>query len=209
MAKRGILFVISGPSGVGKGTVREELFKRDGINLSYSVSATTRQPRAGEVDGVDYFFKTVEEFEEMIEKRELIEYAQFVGNYYGTPIAYVEKMLEEGHDIVLEIDVQGAEQVKRVFGDGVFIFIAPPNLKELRRRLENRGTEASDIINGRINMATRELFLMQEYDYAVVNDTVEVAANKIINIIKAEHLRTKYIHDSIREMIIEELKEQE
>ena len=209
LAKRGILYVISGPSGVGKGTVRAELFKRKDIKLSYSVSATTRAPRAGEVDGKDYFFKTVEEFEEMIKNRQLAEYAQFVGNYYGTPIQYVEEQLEDGQNVVLEIDVQGAEQVKRVISDGVFIFIAPPNLKELRRRLEGRGTEANDIINGRINMATKELFLMQEYDYTVVNDTVEAAADKIMHIIKAEQLRTKYIYDSVREMILDEIKEGE
>lgn len=202
---RGILFVISGPSGVGKGTVRAELFSRENHKLVYSVSATTRAPRAGEVDGVDYFFKSKEEFEDMIEKRQLIEHAHFVGNYYGTPLSYVEEMLEKGLDVVLEIEVQGATQVKRVINNAVFIFIAPPSLKELRRRLEGRGTEERNIISGRINMAIKELFLMSEYDYAVVNDTVEEAADKILSIIRSEHLRTKYIEDSIRETIIEEL----
>lgn len=202
---RGILFVISGPSGVGKGTVRAELFSRENHKLVYSVSATTRAPRVGEVDGVDYFFKSKEEFEDMIEKRQLIEHAHFVGNYYGTPLSYVEEMLEKGLDVVLEIEVQGATQVKRVINNAVFIFIAPPSLKELRRRLEGRGTEERNIISGRINMAIKELFLMSEYDYAVVNDTVEEAADKILSIIRSEHLRTKYIEDSIRETIIEEL----
>ncbi len=202
---RGILFVISGPSGVGKGTVRAELFSRENHKLVYSVSATTRAPRAGEVDGVDYFFKSKEEFEDMIEKRQLIEHAHFVGNYYGTPLSYVEEMLEKGLDVVLEIEVQGATQVKRVINNAVFIFIAPPSLKELRRRLEGRGTEERNIISGRINMAIKELFLMSEYDYAVINDTVEEAADKILSIIRSEHLRTKYIEDSIRETIIEEL----
>ena len=205
MSKTGILFVISGPSGVGKGTVRAELFSRTNHQLVYSVSATTRKPREGEVDGVDYFFKTKEEFEKMIENRELIEYAQFVDNYYGTPTAYVEEQLEQGKDVVLEIEVQGAEQVKKVFRDAIFIFIAPPNLKELRRRLEGRGTEDSDTINGRINVAIREIFLMSEYDYTVINDKVETAGDKILNIVKAEHLRTKYIENDIRDAIIEDL----
>jgi guanylate kinase len=205
MGKRGILFVISGPSGVGKGTVRAELFSRKDHPLVYSVSATTRTPRAGEIDGTDYFFKTTEEFEQMIENRELIEYAKFVDNYYGTPIKYVEEQLEAGFDVVLEIEVQGAAQVKRVFRDAVFIFIAPPNIKELRRRLEGRGTETPTAIIGRINVAIKEIFLMSEYDYTVINDKVEIAADKILSIVHAEHLRTKYIENSIREMILEEL----
>jgi len=204
MAKQGILFVISGPSGVGKGTVREELFSRKNHQLVYSVSATTRRPRQGEKDGVDYFFKTHAEFEDMIEKRELIEYAQFVDNYYGTPTAYVEQQLDTGHDVVLEIEVQGAAQVKKIFRDAVFIFIAPPNLKELRKRLETRGTEDSDAINGRIDAAMREIFLMTEYDYAVINDQVTIAADKILNIVKAEHLRTKYIENDIRDVILDD-----
>jgi guanylate kinase len=204
MAKQGILFVISGPSGVGKGTVREELFSRKNHQLVYSVSATTRAPRAGEQDGIDYFFKSKAEFEAMIEQRELIEYAQFVDNYYGTPTSYVEEQLNAGNDVVLEIEVQGAAQVKKIFRDATFIFIAPPNLKELRKRLETRGTEDVEAINGRIDTAMREIFLMAEYDYAVVNDKVEVAADKILNIVKAEHLRTKYIENDIREAILEE-----
>lgn len=204
---KGILFVLSGPSGVGKGTVRAELFSRKNHKLVYSISATTRAPRPGEQDGVDYFFKTKEEFEEMIEQRKFIEYAKFVGNYYGTLIEYVEKMLDAGLDVVLEIEVQGAAQVRRVMNNAVFIFIAPPSLKELRRRLEGRGTEGEDIISGRMDIATKELFLMSEYDYAVVNDEVKLAADKILSIIRSEHLKTKYIEESIREMIIEELKE--
>ncbi|GBU11236.1 guanylate kinase [Erysipelotrichaceae bacterium] len=202
---RGILFVLSGPSGVGKGTVRAELFSRANHKLVYSVSATTRIARKGEVEGVDYFFKTQEEFEKMIANRALIEYAQFVGNYYGTPLDYVEKMLDEGQDVILEIEVQGATQVKRLLPEAVFIFLAPPSLKELRRRLVGRGTEDTEVISGRINTAIRELFLMSEYDYTVINDTVEQAADKIIAIIKAEHLRTKYIESTIRERIMEEL----
>lgn len=207
MAKKGILFVISGPSGVGKGTVREELFSRKNHQLVYSVSATTRTPRAGEKNGVDYFFKTKAEFEAMIEQRELIEYAQFVDNYYGTPTTYVEQQLAAGNDVVLEIEVQGAEQVKKVFRDAVFIFIAPPNLKELRKRLETRGTEDMETINGRIDVAMREIFLMTEYDYTVINDKVEIAADKILNIVKAEHLRTKYIENDIRSAILDDLDE--
>ena len=205
MAKRGILFVISGPSGVGKGTVRAELFSRDSHQLVYSVSATTRQPREGEVDGVDYFFKSKEEFERMIDNREFIEYAQFVDNYYGTPIAYVEDQLEAGFDVVLEIEVQGATQVKKYFRDAILIFIAPPNLKELRRRLEGRGTEDRKTINNRINTAIRELFLMSDYEYVVINDKVSVAADKVLSIVKAEHLRTKYIENEIRLAVLNDL----
>lgn len=205
MGKQGILFVISGPSGVGKGTVRAELFSRDNHQLVYSVSATSRKPRQGEVNGQDYFFKTTTEFETMIKNRELIEHAKFVGNYYGTPIQYVEQQLAAGKDVVLEIEVQGAEQVKKVFRDAVLIFIAPPNLRELRRRLEGRGTEDDDAISGRITTAIKELFLMTEYDYTVINDKVEVAADKILSIVRAEHLRTKYIENSLREQIISEL----
>lgn len=194
--------MLSGPSGVGKGTVRSALFERDNHKLIYSISATTRLPRAGEVDGVDYFFKTREEFEAMINNSEFIEYAEFVGNYYGTPKKYVEDQLAAGQDVILEIEVQGAAQVHKMFTDAVFIFLAPPSLKELRKRLEGRGTEEDDVIAGRLETAIREIILMSEYDYAVINDDVQTAVDKIQTIIQAEHYRVKYIEDSLKNKIL-------
>ncbi|MFX3624600.1 MAG: guanylate kinase [Ectobacillus sp.] len=187
--ERGLLVVLSGPSGVGKGTVRKALFEQKDIQLQYSVSATTRKPREGEVDGVDYFFKTREEFEEMIRNNQLLEWAEFVGNYYGTPIEYVEKTLQEGKDVFLEIEVQGALQVKKAFPEGVFIFLAPPSLSELKSRIVGRGTETEDVINNRLTVAKEELEMMDAYDYVVENDEVQLACDRIKAIVISEHCR--------------------
>lgn len=187
--RKGILFVLSGPAGVGKGTVRKRLFETDGVNLKYSVSATTRQMRPGEKEGVDYFYKTKEQFEQMIERGELLEYAKYVDNYYGTPKQYVLEQLAQGNDVFLEIEVQGAMQVKRNFPDGVFIFLTPPSLKELKNRIVNRGTETNDIIWERLNEARKEIEMMREYDYVVVNDDVDEAVKKVKSIIISEHCR--------------------
>ncbi|NLI67911.1 MAG: guanylate kinase [Bacilli bacterium] len=190
MDKRmGILFVLSGPAGVGKGTVRKRLFETDGVNLKYSVSATTRQMRPGEKEGVDYFYKTKEQFEQMIERGELLEYAKYVDNYYGTPKQYVLDQLAQGNDVFLEIEVQGAMQVKRNFPDGVFIFLTPPSLTELKNRIVNRGTETNDVIRERLNEARKEIEMMREYDYVVVNDDVDEAVKKVKSIIISEHCR--------------------
>ena len=143
----GLLIVISGPSGVGKGTVRSALFAREGHNLVYSVSMTTRSPREGEVDGREYYFVSRDEFEERIRNNKFLEYAEFVGNYYGTPLDKVEKQLEEGNEVVLEIEVQGAMQVRKKMKDAVFIFIAPPTMQDLKKRLLRRGTECEEIIH--------------------------------------------------------------
>jgi guanylate kinase len=187
--KEGLLIVVSGPSGVGKGTVCATLRKQM-PRLTYSVSATTRAPRAGEVDGVNYFFKTVSEFKQMIENDELIEWAEYVGNYYGTPRRFVEESLKAGKDVLLEIEVQGAMQVKERFPNGVFIFLVPPTMEELKRRITGRGTESEEAIESRLSAASDELKLIEHYDYVVINDEVEKACQRIQAIITAEHCRT-------------------
>lgn len=196
MAEKGLLIVLSGPSGVGKGTVRQAIFSQGEQDFMYSISATTRSQRVGEVDGVDYFFKSREEFEEMIKKNQLLEYTEYVDNYYGTPIDYVKKTLEEGKDIFLEIEVQGAMQVKERMPEGIFIFLTPPDLVELESRIVNRGTDESPIIRQRMEKAVEELELMRYYDYAVENDTVQNAVNKILAIIQSEHLKVSRILES-------------
>ena len=206
MTKRGLLIVLSGPSGVGKGTVRAAIFSKGEQKFVYSISATTRQPRTGETDGVDYFFKTREEFEQMIQNKQLLEYAEYVGNYYGTPLEYVENTLATGKDVFLEIDVQGAIQVRELMPDGVFIFLTPPDLNELESRIVNRGTDSDEVIAKRMKTAREELELMKYYDYSVVNDTVDNAVQKIEAIIQTEHLRIIRNLDTIEELeeILEE-----
>lgn len=189
MSERGLLIVLSGPSGVGKGTVRKAIFERDDNEFQYSVSMTTRPMREGEVDGVDYYFRTKEEFEAMIEAGEMLEYAEYVGNYYGTPLTYVNKTLDEGKDVFLEIEVQGAQQVKEKVPDGVFIFLTPPDLAELKARIVGRGTDSPEVIEERMRVARQEIEMMALYDYAVVNDQVPKAVDRIKDIIISEHYR--------------------
>lgn len=188
---RGLLIVLSGPSGVGKGTVRKALFELEGHNLVYSISMTTRKPRAGEQNGTDYFFVSKEEFEEKIKKGQMLEYAEFVNNYYGTPVDEVERQLSNGNEVVLEIEVQGALQVREKMKDAIFIFIAPPSMEALEKRLKTRGTEPEDVIKQRIDKARSELNLAYKYDYIVVNDEVTNAADRIMAIIRAEHAKTE------------------
>ena len=207
MTKRGLLIVLSGPSGVGKGTVRAAIFSKEEQKFVYSISATTRLPRTGETDGVDYFFKTREEFEQMIQNKQLLEYAEYVGNYYGTPLEYVENTLAQGKDVFLEIDVQGAIQVRELMPEGVFIFLTPPDLNELESRIVNRGTDSDEVIAKRMKTAREELELMKYYDYSVVNDTVNNAVQKIEAIIQTEHLRIVRNLDTIEEL--EEILEEE
>ena len=202
--RRGLLIVLSGPSGVGKGTVRKALFDMKGHNLTYSVSMTTRPKRPGEVDGVDYYFTTKEEFEDRIKNNKFLEYAEFVGNYYGTPLDKVNEKLDDGHEVVLEIEVEGALQVKRKVPDCVMIFIVPPSKEDLYKRLKSRGTESDDIINKRIEKANREFKKAKFYDYIVVNDEVNNAADRILAIIRAEHARTYRSIDKYYELIGEE-----
>lgn len=189
MTKRGLLIVLSGPSGVGKGTVRSAIFQQEDVEFVYSISATTRSMRNGEREGIDYFFKTRDQFEEMIASNRLLEYAEYVNNYYGTPLDYVEDMLERGKDVFLEIEVKGAIQVREKMPNGVFIFLTPPSLEELENRLVGRGTDATDVIAKRIQTAKEEMELLEHYDYAVENDNVETAVEKIKAIIQTEHLR--------------------
>ncbi|CCV65613.1 MAG: guanylate kinase [Paracholeplasma sp.] len=188
---RGLLVVISGPSGVGKGTVRKALFSMNNHDLVYSVSMTTRKPREGEVDGKDYYFVSKEEFLQRIEGKQFLEYAEFVGNYYGTPLDKVEEQLDQGHEVVLEIEVEGALQVREKAKDAVFIFIAPPSKKALYDRLKKRGTESDEVILSRMQKADREFMLAHKYDYIVVNDDVNNAADRIMAIIRAEHAKTE------------------
>lgn len=187
MKKQGILLIISGPSGSGKGTIVERLCQKEDFSLS--ISATTRKPREYEENGVHYFFHTREEFEKMRERMELLEWAEFCGNYYGTPRKYVVEQLMAGRNVILEIEVQGALQVKQIYPDGVLIFMVPPNLEELGRRLTNRGTEDKETINRRMCRALEEMELVNEYDYLVINDTVEQATQDILTIVEAEKMK--------------------
>ena len=196
---KGVLLVVSGPSGAGKGTICQ-LLREQLPDLGYSISVTTRQPRVGEVDGVNYFFKTVPQVKEMIAKGELLEYAEVYGNYYGTPRKYVEDLLHTGHDVLLEIDIQGALQIKERFPEGVFVFIVPPSLDELSARIYKRGTDSEDVIKRRMASAAGELTYAQKYDYIIVNDIAQKAANKVLTIMEAERYRvdrTYFIVDRI------------
>jgi guanylate kinase len=185
---KGLLIVLSGPSGVGKGTVCSALRKRV-PELIYSVSATTRQPRLGEEHGVNYFFRSHEEFLNMIAEDQLLEHAEYVGNYYGTPRDFVEKTINEGRDIILEIEVQGALKVKEKFPEGIFVFLLPPSLDELKDRIQGRGTESQATIDHRMSVAVDEISLLEQYDYAVVNDEIDLACKRIESIIIAEHCK--------------------
>jgi guanylate kinase len=193
MQEKGLLIVLSGPSGVGKGTVRKEIFSHPDTAFEYSISMTTRSPRTGEVDGVDYFYKSREEFEELIAQDKLLEYAEFVGNYYGTPVDYVRETLEAGKDVFLEIEVKGAKQVREKFPDGLFIFLMPPSLTELKNRIVTRGTETEDIIHNRMLTAREEIEMMSLYDYVVENDQVDLACERIKAIVIAEHCRRERV----------------
>ncbi|HHS2745591.1 TPA: guanylate kinase [Streptococcus agalactiae] len=203
MSERGLLIVFSGPSGVGKGTVRQEIFLTPDHKFDYSVSMTTRPQRPGEVDGVDYFFRTREEFEALIKEGQMLEYAEYVGNYYGTPLSYVNETLDKGIDVFLEIEVQGALQVKSKVPDGVFIFLTPPDLEELEERLVGRGTDSPEVIAQRIERAKEEIALMREYDYAVVNDQVSLAAERVKRVIEAEHYRVDRVIGRYTNMVKE------
>ncbi len=188
---RGLLVVISGPSGVGKGTVRKALFSMPKHNLVYSVSMTTRNKRPGEVDGKDYYFVTKEEFLKRKAEGKFLETAEFVGNFYGTPLDKVNEQLDLGNEVVLEIEVDGAQQVKKKVPDCVMIFIVPPGKQALYDRLRRRGTESEEVIAERITKANREFKLAHLYDYIVVNDDVNNAADRIMAIIRAEHAKTE------------------
>ena len=203
VSDKGLLIVLSGPSGVGKGTVRKAIFDHPETNFKYSISMTTRQKREGERDGIDYFFKSHEEFETLIEQDKFIEYAEYVGNYYGTPVDYVKETIADGHDVFLEIEVEGAKQVREKFPDALFIFLAPPTLAQLEERLIGRGTDSQEVISHRIKEARRELSLMNLYDYVVINDDVGTARQKIQCIVEASHLECSRVENKLRKLLLE------
>ena len=181
--EKGLLIVISGPSGVGKGTVRDKFVNDPQLNLAFSVSMTSRQPRAGEQDGVDYFFVTRERFEEALKNDELLEWTEFVGNYYGTPLAPLNEKLAEGKTVFLEIEIEGALQVMKQFPDILSIFIVPPSFEELERRLRSRGTEDEATIEKRLEKAKEEISCRGRYKYNVINDDLDKAVREVYDII--------------------------
>lgn len=185
MMKKGALIVVSGPSGVGKGTICKELLKKYD-NVEISVSATTRNPRAGEIQGVNYFFTKKVDFEEAIKEDEFLEYAQVYENYYGTPKKFVLEKVNEGKNVLLEIDIQGALQVKEKYPEGIFVFILPPSLKELKDRIIKRGSETEESLKLRFSKAYEEITLIKEYDYFIMNDMVENAVSKLESIIDSQ-----------------------
>lgn len=182
--KKGLLIIISGPSGVGKGTVREYLMKDDALDLAYSISMTTRKPRDMEVNGKDYIFVSKDNFERAIDNGELLEWAEFVGNYYGTPYEQVEKLRNEGKNVLLEIEVQGAQQVSEKVPEAISIFMIPPTMEELENRIRGRKSEAEEVIQERLSKAEKEMKLIKDYKYVVCNDDPELAAQYIGLIVK-------------------------
>ena len=199
MSNKGILTVVSGFSGAGKGTIMKRLMEKYD-NYALSVSATTRAPRPGEEEGREYFFRTVEEFEKMIAKEQLIEYAKYVDNYYGTPRTYVEEQLEAGKDVILEIEIQGALKVKEAFPETLLLFVTPPSARELKDRLVKRGTESMEVILSRMERAREEAKGMDRYDYLVINDVLEDCVDEVHRIIQGEHRKSFRNMDFIEKM---------
>ncbi len=202
---KGILIVVSGFSGAGKGTLMKKLLENYD-NYALSVSATTRAPRQGETHGKEYFFKSVEEFEKMIAQDELIEYAKYVDNYYGTPESYVTSQLEAGRDVILEIEIQGALKVKEKYPDTLLLFVTPPSAEELKARLIGRGTESMEVIEARMKRAIEEAQYMDSYDYLIVNDDIDTCMEEMHQVIQAEHKKVNHCQKMI-EQIRKELKE--
>ena len=200
MDNQGVLAVISGFSGAGKGTLMKELMKRYEETYALSVSATTRNPREGEVDGREYFFKTTEEFEKMIAKEELIEYARYVENYYGTPRTYVEQQLEAGKDVILEIEIQGALKVKEKYPDALMLFLVPPDAQTLKERLVGRGTETADVIHDRLERAAQEAQEMGSYEYIIVNDDLDTCVKQVHELIQSAHCKKSHNTAFIKEL---------
>jgi guanylate kinase len=200
MNKEGILIVLSGFSGTGKGTVMQRLLEKYPEEYALSISATTRKPREGETDGVSYFFHTKEEFEEMIAKGELLEYAQYVGNYYGTPRNYVEEQLRQGKNVFLEIEMLGALKIKEKFPDTLLLFLVPPSIEILYDRLAGRGTESEEIIKDRIARAKEECKVIPEYDYLIVNDELETCVEQVHNTVRTLRSQTERNQNFIKEL---------
>ncbi len=184
--KKGLLIVISGPSGAGKGTIIKEI-KNLIPEVAYSVSVTTRAPREGEVDGKDYFFRTYEQFKQMMHENAFLETAEVYGNYYGTPKSYVDKLMKEGKDVILEIDTVGAKNVKKQYPEAVLIFIAPPTAKDLAARLSKRGTESTSVMNKRLQASSKEFQSINNYDFIIVNDEIKDAVQELYSIVNAMH----------------------
>ena len=193
---KGLLIVLSGPSGTGKGTVCKALLKRH-KDIALSVSCTTRAPREGETEGVSYFFISHQKFERMIDEDAFLEHAKVFDNYYGTPKEYVLNMLDEGKDVLLEIDVQGALKAKEAFGEGVYVFLVPPSMAELENRIRGRGTETEQQIQTRLGKATGEMKVIDQYDYMIVNDDVDEVIGKVECILAAERLKVSRNMDEI------------
>ena len=191
MERQGILAVVSGFSGAGKGTLMKELLRRYD-NYALSVSATTRSPREGEVDGREYFFVSKERFQQMIEEGSLVEYAQYVNHYYGTPKEYVMRQMAQGKDVILEIEIQGALKVKKRFPEALLLFVTPPSAEELCRRLVGRGTETIEVINARLRRAAEEASGMEAYDYLLINDDIDRCVEEMHSLIQLQHRRTVY-----------------
>ena len=190
MMRKGLVTVLSGFSGAGKGTIMKHLLEEYPNRYNLSISATTRNKRIGEEDGREYFFKTRDEFEEMIKNNELLEYAEFSGNYYGTPKEYVNRLVDEGKDVLLEIEVNGALQVRKLFPDSVLLFVTPPSADALKSRLVGRKTESMEEIENRLSISSKESLLMGKYDYLIVNDEIDAAVKEVHDIIECEILRT-------------------
>lgn len=207
MIDKGLLIVLSGPSGAGKGTICSALRQRM-PNLVYSVSMTTREPRVGETEGVNYFFRSREEFEALLQKDAFLEFAKVYDNYYGTPKEYVMNLLNQGKSVILEIDIQGAMKVKERFSDAVFVYIVPPSLSILSNRLRDRGTDADEVIDKRLSLATSELALAHRYDYIVVNDVLDDAVEKVASILKAETCKISRNKEKISYIYNKYLKEE-
>lgn len=199
MDHQGILVVVSGFSGAGKGTLMKELLKRYD-NYALSISATTRAPREGETDRKEYFFVSKEQFEQMRDEQKLIEYAQYVNHYYGTPKEYVEQKMAEGKDVILEIEIQGALKVKKRFPDALLLFVTPPSAEELRKRLVGRGTETLEVINARLARAAEEASGMEAYDYLLINDDLDRCVEEMHQLIQLQHRKTSYHLDFLSKM---------
>jgi len=202
----GSLIVVSGPSGCGKATVIREVIKKN-KNVHVSVSCTSREAREGEVDGKDYYFITKEEFEDRISQGDFLEFAQYVDNYYGTPKSSIQEKLDKGIDVILEIEIQGALKIKEILPQTIFIFLLPPSMRELKRRLEGRGTETKEKILGRFKQAYKEINVINKYNYVVVNDEADKAADKVNAIILSERCRVDRIEDVYLKNIEEEMHE--